>query len=122
MGGPKISIVFSFFPLFFFLLLFLLSFPAVCYINTSPQITYTFIMSSEAAVSYAALILADAEVEISAEKLLALTKAANIEVDSVRLLLIFEHSARVPDWNSQNRRILMLRPRKIKNARKLRIG
>ena len=40
-------------------------------------------MSSEAAVSYAALILADAEVEISAEKLLALTKAANIEVQPV---------------------------------------
>lgn len=40
-------------------------------------------MSSEAAVSYAALILADAEVEISAEKLLALTKAAKIEVQPV---------------------------------------
>ncbi|KAF5103726.1 hypothetical protein D0Z03_000098 [Geotrichum reessii] len=40
-------------------------------------------MSSEAAVSYAALILADAEVEISAEKLLALTKAAKIEVQPI---------------------------------------
>jgi large subunit ribosomal protein LP1 len=34
---------------------------------------------SEAAVSYAAIILADAEVEITAEKLLALTQAAGIE-------------------------------------------
>ncbi|CDO52209.1 hypothetical protein DV451_005098 [Geotrichum candidum] len=40
-------------------------------------------MSSEAAVSYAALILADAEIEISSEKLLALTKAAGAEVDSI---------------------------------------
>lgn len=34
---------------------------------------------SNLAVSYAAIILADADVEITAEKLLALTKAANIE-------------------------------------------
>lgn len=34
---------------------------------------------SEAAVSYAAIILADADVEITSEKLLALTSAAGIE-------------------------------------------
>lgn len=42
-------------------------------------------MSSEAAVSYAALILADAEIEISSDKLLALTKAAGVEVESVSI-------------------------------------
>jgi len=46
-------------------------------------------MSSEAAVSYAALILADAEIEISSEKLLALTKAAGAEVDSVSIVVAF---------------------------------
>lgn len=40
-------------------------------------------MSSEAAVSYAALILADAEIAISSDKILSLTKAAGLEVDSV---------------------------------------
>jgi ribosomal protein L12E/L44/L45/RPP1/RPP2 len=40
-------------------------------------------MSSEAAVSYASLILADAEIEITSDKLLALTKAAGIEVEPV---------------------------------------
>lgn len=40
-------------------------------------------MSSEAAVSYAALILADSEVEINAENLLTLTKQAGVKVDSV---------------------------------------
>jgi len=38
---------------------------------------------SELAVSYAALILADDGVEITADKLLALTKAAGIEVEPV---------------------------------------
>ncbi|KAK6454230.1 60S acidic ribosomal protein P1 [Scheffersomyces xylosifermentans] len=40
-------------------------------------------MSSEASFSYAALILADAEVEITSEKLLAITKAAGAQVESV---------------------------------------
>ncbi|RCK65463.1 60S acidic ribosomal protein P1-B [Candida viswanathii] len=40
-------------------------------------------MSNEASVSYAALILADAEQEITAEKLLALTKAAGASVDAI---------------------------------------
>lgn len=40
-------------------------------------------MSAEAAISYAALILADSEVELSSDNLLALTKAANVKVDSV---------------------------------------
>ncbi|KAH3685473.1 hypothetical protein WICPIJ_003556 [Wickerhamomyces pijperi] len=40
-------------------------------------------MSFESALSYAALILADSEVEISAENLLALTKAANVEVEKI---------------------------------------
>jgi large subunit ribosomal protein LP1 len=40
-------------------------------------------MSFESALSYAALILADAEVEISSDNLLALTKAANVEVDKI---------------------------------------
>lgn len=40
-------------------------------------------MSSEAAVSYAALILADAELDISSANLASLTKAAGVQVDSV---------------------------------------
>lgn len=40
-------------------------------------------MSQEASVSYAALILADADQEITSDKLLAITKAAGAEVDSV---------------------------------------
>lgn len=40
-------------------------------------------MSTESALSYAALILADSEVEISADKLLTLTKAANISVEAI---------------------------------------
>ena len=40
-------------------------------------------MSTEASVSYAALILADAEQEITSEKLLAITKAAGANVDQV---------------------------------------
>ncbi|CDR45394.1 CYFA0S18e00848g1_1 [Cyberlindnera fabianii] len=40
-------------------------------------------MSFESALSYAALILADAEIEISADNLLALTKVANIEIEGI---------------------------------------
>ncbi|EGW30060.1 uncharacterized protein SPAPADRAFT_63678 [Spathaspora passalidarum NRRL Y-27907] len=40
-------------------------------------------MSAEASVSYAALILADAEQEITAEKLLAITNAAGASVEGV---------------------------------------
>lgn len=40
---------------------------------------------SEAAVSFATLILADSDVEITSDKLLALTKAAGIEVEPVSL-------------------------------------
>ncbi|KAG7192668.1 60S acidic ribosomal protein P1 [Scheffersomyces spartinae] len=40
-------------------------------------------MSSEAAISYAALILADAEIQISADNLLSVTKAAGASVDQV---------------------------------------
>ncbi|KAG7664260.1 uncharacterized protein J8A68_002230 [[Candida] subhashii] len=40
-------------------------------------------MSTESALSYAALILADAEVEITSEKLLALTQKANVEVEGI---------------------------------------
>ncbi|CAR30670.1 60S acidic ribosomal protein P1-alpha [Lachancea thermotolerans] len=40
-------------------------------------------MSTETALSYAALILADSEVEISTEKLLALTDAANIQIEGI---------------------------------------
>ncbi|AET40456.1 ribosomal protein P1 Ecym_6053 [Eremothecium cymbalariae DBVPG len=40
-------------------------------------------MSVETALSYAALILADAEVEISSEKLLTLAKAANVEIEGI---------------------------------------
>merc|ERR1712080_640326 len=40
-------------------------------------------MSSESSISYAALILADAEQEITSDKLLAITKAAGAQVDSI---------------------------------------
>ncbi|GME74889.1 unnamed protein product [Ambrosiozyma monospora] len=40
-------------------------------------------MSTESALSYAALILADADLEVSSENLLKLTSAANIEIDSI---------------------------------------
>ncbi|EDK46882.1 60S acidic ribosomal protein P1-beta [Lodderomyces elongisporus] len=40
-------------------------------------------MSQESSVSYAALILADAGQEITSDKLLAITKAAGAEVDSI---------------------------------------
>lgn len=40
-------------------------------------------MSTEASISYAALILADAGLEITADNLLAITKSANAEVESV---------------------------------------
>ncbi|CAG91106.1 DEHA2G24178p [Debaryomyces hansenii CBS767] len=40
-------------------------------------------MSTEASVSYAALILADAEIEITSDKLLAITKAAGASVEDV---------------------------------------
>jgi large subunit ribosomal protein LP1 len=40
-------------------------------------------MSTEASVSYAALILADAELEITADNLLAITKAAGASVEGV---------------------------------------
>lgn len=40
-------------------------------------------MSSEASVSYAALILADADLEITADNLLAITKAAGASVENV---------------------------------------
>lgn len=40
-------------------------------------------MSTESALSYAALILADAEVEITSEKLLTLVNKANIEVEPI---------------------------------------
>ncbi|CAI5758901.1 unnamed protein product [Candida verbasci] len=40
-------------------------------------------MSTETALSYAALILADSDIEITSEKLLALTKQANVEVESI---------------------------------------
>lgn len=42
-------------------------------------------MSADALVSYAALILADAEVEISSDKLLAITKAAGSPVEQVSI-------------------------------------
>ena len=56
-------------------------------ISRLPNFTSTYSKMSSAAVSYAALILADAEIEISSDKLLALTKAAGVEVDSVSLYL-----------------------------------
>ena len=40
-------------------------------------------MSSELAVSYAALILADEGVEITSDKLLSLTSAAKVEVEPI---------------------------------------
>ncbi|SCU77466.1 LAME_0A01200g1_1 [Lachancea meyersii CBS 8951] len=40
-------------------------------------------MSVETALSYAALILADSDVEISSEKLLSLTGAANVAVEGI---------------------------------------
>ncbi len=68
-------------------------FPFLLFLLNTPQrqahTYYTPKMSSEAAVSYAALILADAEIEISSEKLLALTKAAGAEVDSVSIVVAF---------------------------------
>ncbi|EPY53555.1 60S acidic ribosomal protein Rpp1-1 [Schizosaccharomyces cryophilus OY26] len=39
--------------------------------------------ASELATSYSALILADEGIEISSDKLLALTKAANVEVEPI---------------------------------------
>merc|ERR1712230_234230 len=41
------------------------------------------IMSAEASVSYAALILADAGLEVTSDNLLSITKAANAQVESV---------------------------------------
>jgi hypothetical protein len=70
-----------------------LSFPfslvSVEYPQRQAHTYYTPKMSSEAAVSYAALILADAEIEITSDKLLALTKAAGVEVDSVSIVVVF---------------------------------
>ncbi|KAG7195764.1 ribosomal protein P1A [Scheffersomyces spartinae] len=40
-------------------------------------------MSTETALSYASLILADAEVEITSQKLLTLTEKAKIEIDGI---------------------------------------
>ncbi|KAL3230049.1 Uncharacterized protein RNJ44_01412 [Nakaseomyces bracarensis] len=40
-------------------------------------------MSTESALAYAALILADAEVEISSEKLVTLAEAANVQVEGI---------------------------------------
>ncbi|KAI3402438.1 hypothetical protein KGF56_004846 [Candida oxycetoniae] len=40
-------------------------------------------MSTESALSYAALILADSDIEITSEKLLSLAKSANIEVEGI---------------------------------------
>ncbi|KAH3660296.1 hypothetical protein OGAPHI_006882 [Ogataea philodendri] len=40
-------------------------------------------MSTEAALSYAAIILSDSDVEISAENLLKLTSGANLEIDNI---------------------------------------
>ncbi|KAL6948835.1 ribosomal protein P1A [Hanseniaspora vineae] len=40
-------------------------------------------MSTETALSYAALILADSDVEISTDNLLTLTKAAKIDVEGI---------------------------------------
>ncbi|RKP32173.1 ribosomal protein 60S [Metschnikowia bicuspidata] len=40
-------------------------------------------MSTESALSYAALILADAEVEITADKLTTLVSKANVEIEPI---------------------------------------
>ncbi|CCE93685.1 ribosomal protein P1 TDEL_0G03180 [Torulaspora delbrueckii] len=40
-------------------------------------------MSTESALSYAALILADADIEITSEKLLTLTEAAKVQVEGI---------------------------------------
>ncbi|KAI5966488.1 uncharacterized protein KGF55_000797 [Candida pseudojiufengensis] len=40
-------------------------------------------MSTESALSYASLILSDAELPITAEQLLKLTQAANVEVEGI---------------------------------------
>ncbi|CAL9730414.1 large ribosomal subunit protein P1A [Monosporozyma unispora] len=40
-------------------------------------------MSTETALSYAALILADSEIEISSEKLVTLVQSANIEIEGI---------------------------------------
>ncbi|SCU89980.1 LADA_0F00980g1_1 [Lachancea dasiensis] len=40
-------------------------------------------MSVETALSYAALILADSEIEVSSDKLLTLTTAANVPVEGI---------------------------------------
>ncbi|RCK55799.1 60S acidic ribosomal protein P1-A [Candida viswanathii] len=40
-------------------------------------------MSTESALSYAALILADSDIEITSEKLLALVTKANVEVEGI---------------------------------------
>ncbi|KAG7861323.1 hypothetical protein KL919_002057 [Ogataea angusta] len=40
-------------------------------------------MSTESALSYAAIILADSDVEINPENLLKLTSGANIEIDNI---------------------------------------
>ncbi|KAK6201702.1 60S acidic ribosomal protein P1-A [Scheffersomyces amazonensis] len=40
-------------------------------------------MSVETALSYAALILADSEVEVTSEKLLTLVQKANVEVEGI---------------------------------------
>lgn len=40
-------------------------------------------MSTESALSYAAIILADSELEVSAENLLKLTTSAAVEIDAI---------------------------------------
>jgi large subunit ribosomal protein LP1 len=40
-------------------------------------------MSTETALAYAAIILADSELEVSSENLLKLTEGAKIEIDSI---------------------------------------
>ncbi|CAK5278995.1 unnamed protein product, partial [Mycena citricolor] len=45
-------------------------------------------MSSDLAATYAALILADADVDITAEKILTLTTAANIELEPIWATLL----------------------------------
>ncbi|KAJ7738731.1 60S acidic ribosomal protein P1 [Mycena metata] len=46
--------------------------------------------NTELAATYAALILADAEFEITAEKILALTTAAGIEIEPIWATLLFK--------------------------------